>query len=461
MGIALKRLLLLLVSMYLLTGTLAAADLVYKVDIKDEIGPGVWRTVKKSFDDATRQHASCVVIDMNTYGGLVVYADSLRSLILNYPKPVWVFVNKNAMSAGALISIACDKIYMQEGSAIGAATVVNQTGEAMPDKYQSSMRAMMRATAQAHGRDTLIHGRDTVYHWKRNPDIAEAMVDETLVVPGVVDSGKIVTFTPHEAIKYGFCDGIAVNVEDILKQEKLEEYQIMEYHPTLLDKLIGFLMHPIVQSLLIMAIVGGIYFELQTPGVGFPLVLAITACVLYFAPLYLEGLAAYWELVLFILGVLLLGIEVFALPGFGITGIAGVLCVLFALAMAGIDEISFEFWGDFVSMLLWSLFSVVASAVVALVASIWLGGRIFGSRRLAFALHAEQRVEDGYVGVDLNMVQELQKQGVAYTDLRPSGSVDIDGELYDAVSDQGEYIPKNTPVRVVRFQAGQLYVVKG
>ncbi|MDE6450935.1 MAG: nodulation protein NfeD, partial [Odoribacter sp.] len=202
---------------------------VWKVDIKSEIGPEVWRLVRKSFDAAEEEGADYMLIHLNTYGGMVVYADSLRSLILNYPRPVWVFIDNNAASAGALISIACDKIYMREGSNIGAATVVNQSGEAMPDKYQSYMRSMIRATAQAHGRDTVINGRDTVWSWKRDPRIAEAMVDENIRIEGVSDSGKVVTFTPHEAIRYGYCDGIAENIEDILHLENIEYYTISEY----------------------------------------------------------------------------------------------------------------------------------------------------------------------------------------------------------------------------------------
>lgn len=164
--------------------------LVFKVDVKDEIGPEIWRLVKKSFEKAEQEKADYILIDMNTYGGMVVYADSLRSLILNSSRPVWVFINNNAASAGALIAIACDKIYMREGANIGAATVVNQTGEAMPDKYQSYMRSMIRSTAQAHGKDTIVEGRDTIYRWKRDPHIAEAMVDQTITIAGVPDSGK-------------------------------------------------------------------------------------------------------------------------------------------------------------------------------------------------------------------------------------------------------------------------------
>lgn len=435
-------------------------SIVYKVDIKDEIDPSMWRLVKKSFDRATEEHADYILIHMNTYGGMVVYADSLRSLILNYPKPVWVFIDNNAASAGALISIACDKIYMREGANIGAATVVNQTGEAMPDKYQSYMRSMIRATAQAHGKDTVVENGRTVVRWHRDPRIAEAMVDERIAVEGVSDSGKILTFTPHEAMLHGYCDGITESVPEVLQKEGVTNYEIHEYRPTTMDRLIGFLISPIVQGLLIMIIIGGIYFELQTPGVGFPLVAAVTACLLYFAPLYLEGFANYVEIILFGVGLVLLLLEIFVIPGFGVAGILGIACVVGSLALSGIDNFTFEFLPDFVGAIIRSLFFVISCSLISLVGSIWLSRKLFGSRRLNFALHAEQKVEEGYVGVDMSVKEEIGKEGMTFTDLRPAGKVEIADDVYDAVSNTGAFIQKGVRVKVIKYQAGQVYVEK-
>lgn len=429
---------------------------VYKVDIKDEIGPEVWRMVRKSFDRAGE--ADYILIDMNTYGGMVVYADSLRSLILNSRVPVWVFINNNAASAGALISVACDKIYMREGANIGAATVVNQSGEAMPDKYQSYMRSMIRATAQAHGSDTVVEGGRRVVRWRRDPHIAEAMVDETIAIQGVTDSGKVVTFTPHEAMRHGFCDGIAETVEEVCRQEGLTDYEVVSYRPTWIDKVIGFFINPVVRGLLIMLIIGGIYFELQTPGVGFPLLAAVIGCILYFAPLYLEGIADYGDIILFVVGGILLLLEIFVLPGFGVAGFGGIVCVVSGLVLAGIDTVSFEFFGDFVGRLLNSFAMVLLFSTVAILACIWGSSRLFKSRRLPLALHAEQRVEEGYVGVDMTAHREIDKEGVAATDLRPSGKILVNGVTYDAVAADGEYISKGSPVRTVDYKAGQLYV---
>ena len=245
-----------------------------------------------------------------------------------------------------------------------------------------------------------------------------------------------------------------------MKKEQVENYTIRSYHPTVTDRIIGFLINPVIQGLLIMVIVGGIYFELQTPGIGFPLAAALTACLLYFAPLYLEGFAGYWEIIAFVVGVVLLLLEIFVIPGFGVAGISGIVLIIVALVFAGIDHFSFRFLGDFVRPLVRSLFLVVSASLVSLLMSMWLGAKLFGSRRWAFALHAEQKPEDGYVGVDLSVREEIGKQGIAVTDLRPAGKVEVGGEVYDAVSLLGDYIEKGNRVMIKKYQAGQVYVVK-
>ena len=114
---------------------------------------------------------------------------------------------------------------MRPGGSIGAATVVNQTGEVVPDKFQSFMRSTMRATAESHGRDTVISGSDTIVSWHRDPSIAEAMVDPSIFVEGISDTGKVLTFTTEEAIRHGFCEGHAENIEEVLEAAEVENYE--------------------------------------------------------------------------------------------------------------------------------------------------------------------------------------------------------------------------------------------
>jgi membrane-bound serine protease (ClpP class) len=436
-------------------------NIVYTFNIKEQIAKPIWRITQKAFEEAHQIGAKYIIIQMNTYGGLVDMADSIRTKILNSDIPVYIYIDDNAASAGALISIACERIYMRPGSKIGAATVVNQTGEVVPDKFQSYMRATMRATAESHGKDTVITGNDTVYIWKRDPRIAEAMVDPSIYIEGIVDTGKVLTFTAEEAIAFGYCEGLADNLTDLLQIAGIEDYEIVEFTPTTIDKIISFLLNPLIHGFLIMIIIGGLYFELQTPGVGFPLAAAALAAVLYFAPLYLEGIAQNWELIIFILGVVLLMVEIFAIPGFGVAGISGITLMVAGLTLAMVDNIIFNS-GD-INLILNTIFKaffiVTVSMFVSLVVSIYLGRQILTSSLFPhIALWETQQRSEGYYTGDFTYTGLTGKTGLAYTVLRPSGKVEIDGEIYDAKSEYG-FIDRGAMVKVVRYESGQLYVV--
>ena len=437
-----------------------ANKLYFSMDLKKNVGSTTWVYIQKGFEEAKNLKASTIIIEMNTYGGEVVYADSIRTKILNSDIPVYVFIDNNAASAGALISIACDKIYMRRGATIGAATVVNQTGEKMPDKYQSYMRATMRATSEAHGRDTVVNGTDTTFTWKRNPLIAEAMVDERTVVPNVADSGKILTFTTQEALKYGYCDGTAENIREIIKKESGNQpYELVKFKPTAWDNIKGFLMSPFFQGILIMLIIGGIYFELQSPGIGFALGVAITAAVLYFAPLYIDGLAANWEIILFVVGLILIGLEIFVVPGFGITGISGIFLVVSGLILSLLNNVNFDFKPIHPADSSKAILTVIGGLTLGFGLIIYLSNKI-GSKGLFKKLALETTLEnkEGYIGVPTEGVNIVEKKGIAYTVLRPSGKVKVDEKVYDAVSVNGVFIEKGTQIIVVRYETGQVYV---
>ncbi|HKK62973.1 MAG TPA: NfeD family protein [Bacteroidales bacterium] len=437
--------------------------LVYVYEIKEMIAKPIWRTTKLAFAEARELGADLVLIDMNTYGGEVSAADSIRTFILNSEIPVYVFINDNAASAGALISIACDSIYMKPSAKIGAATVVNQSGEQVPDKFQSYMRATMRATAEAQGKDTVVVNGDTSLVWRRDPAIAEAMVDPKLFVPGVSDTGQVLTFTATEAVENGFCEGIINTRKELLELVEIEEYTLKEYNPSRMDKIIGFLISPYVSSILIMVIIGGIYFELQSPGIGFPIAASALAALLYFAPLYLEGMAEYWELLIFILGIILLLVEVFVIPGFGVAGAAGVLAVIFGLAMSMVNNDvlrDFEFTGEGMNLLMRSFGVVTVSAVVGLSVSIWAASKVLTTNTFArLVLGESQNTNEGYISVDTNQRTLVGKTGTAYTVLRPSGKVQVDDEIYDGKAEFG-LIEKGDEVKIIRYESGQVYVVK-
>lgn len=438
--------------------------IVYVFDIDKDIAPAAWRQTQKSFEEATKVNADYIIIRINTYGGMVNMADSIRTKILDSPVPVFAFIENNAASAGALISIAADSIYMKLGAKIGSGSVVDQTGKIMPEKYQSYMRSTMRATAEAHGMDTIINGTDTIIKWKRDPIIAEAMVDPRIVVEGLSDTATIVAFTAHEAVKYGYCEAIVDDVEDILVHAGISNYELKEYSPSGLEKFIGFLLNPIVQGILIMLMVGGIYFELQTPGIGFPLGAAVFAAVFYFAPLYLEGLAENWELIIFIIGLILIALEIFVIPGFGIAGIAGIILAVSGLVLSMIDNVifDFEFHADQAySSIVKSLFVVAVSFISSLLLSLYFSKKMATTSALSgIVLNSEQKKENGFVGVDYTQRNLIGKTGITTTWLRPSGKVEIDNQVYDAISEIG-FIEVGEKIKVVDYRASQLYVIKG
>ena len=419
--------------------------LVYKYDIKEEIAPPVLRKTQNAFKIARDTNADLILIHMNTYGGLLDAADSIRTIILQSKIPVYVFIDNNAASAGALISIACDSIYMRPGANIGAATVVNQTGEALPDKYQSYMRSMMRSTAEASGRD---------------PEIAQAMVDPRIVIPGVIDSGMVLTFTTSEAIKNGFCEGKAESIREVLKLSGVEEYEIIKQTLSPVDKFIGFLISPFVSGILIMIIIGGIYFELQSPGIGFPSAAALIAALLYFAPLYVEGLANNWEILIFIVGVVLIAIEIFAIPGFGVAGILGIIFVVVGLTLSMVGKFSFDGEITGLNELVKAFFIVIISIFLALISSFYTSKKLFTTTIFGqLALNTTQQADEGYTFSDNFYVEMINKQGVAKTNLRPAGKVEIDGEIFDATAITG-YIEKGDKINVIKYETGQLFVIK-
>lgn len=436
-----------------------SVPVIFKIDIQKEIGGTTWVYTQKGFEQAKENNSDAILIHMNTYGGEVLYADSIRTKIINSTLPVYVFIDNNAASAGALISIACDKIFMRQSASIGAASVVDQSGEKMPDKYQSYMRATMRATAESHGKDTIISGKDTIYRWIRDPLIAEAMVDERTYIPNVSDSGKILTFTATEALAHGYCDGIAESSDEVLtKFLGYDDYQLISYEPTIWDNIKGFFLSSIIQGILIMLIIGGIYFELQTPGVGFPLIVAITAALLYFVPLYIDGLAANWEILLFIIGIALIILELFVTPGFGVAGISGIVLIIAGLILSLLDNIVFDFSEVKTDDIGIAFLTVTGGLIIGFLLIIYLSTKI-GTKGIfrKVALNTALDNESGYIGVSMEEKNLIGEEGTAKTDLRPSGKVEINKVVYDAVSEQS-FIKQGTKVKVTRYETGQIYV---
>ena len=411
----------------------------YRIRLDGDIDAAAQRLVVLGLEKASEADADYVMLDLNTYGGAVNAADSIRAAILRYEKPVVVYVNMQAASAGALISIACDSIYMRTGSSIGAATVVDQSGGVMPDKYQSFMRGMMRSTAQASGRD---------------PKIAEAMVD----------TAGVLSLTPEEAVKVGYCEGIydtELEVANAVTGGNEFVIKNMEDDLTWLDKLIQILLNPLLRSIFMMMIIGGIFVEIRTPGIGLPLLTAVIGALLYFAPAYLGHLVSYWEILLFVAGLILIGVEIFVLPGFGVCGITGIVAVVVSLAFAMVDNADLFHWDGSINLqpVIMPLGIVILSASVAVFGSVWLVKKLYPTRSFDHvALRQSLTAEEGFTGVVSGLESLVGDPVVVFTDMRPSGKVKTtDGRILEAVLKFGGFASKGETLKVLSAEQGRLY----
>lgn len=437
-----KKLFTLTLALLSATLILAQQKNIMVMEIKSEIDAPMKRYVELALRHASETKADVVIIEMDTYGGVLTDAKEIVDMIMKHKSPVWVYINSDAASAGALISIACDSIYMSPGASIGAATVVDGSGQKAPDKYQSYMRSIMRATAEENG---------------RNPQIAEGMVDENLVIEGIKKEGQIITFSTSEALTHGFCDAKVESIEEILKRNNITNYQLDHFQLSRTDTIIAFFLNPFISGLLILVIIAGIYFEMQTPGVGFAGLAALVALILYLVPYYLNGLAENWEIIGFFIGILLIAVEIFVLPGFGIAGISGIILTVGSLVLIMINNDAFDF--EFVPMN-----NVIVSTAAALggllggaILLFVLGSRISNTRFYRkVALTETQDRKAGYTASSIE-VSMIGARGVAHTVLRPSGRVMIGEKIFDAYT-RGEYIEKGQPVEVISDEGTSLKV---
>lgn len=441
-----KKLFSLIFTLLIMVVAKAADQVVYVLDLNDEVDAKMWMQTRRALDEAKKADADLLVVHINTYGGAVDAADSIRTAILRTPIPTVAFVDPNAASAGSLITLACDSVYMAPGGSYGASSVVNQSGEIMPDKYQSYMKSIMRATAESHGK--VWNEEDSVWAWRRDPAIAE----------GFVNPDSVITLTPEEAVAIGYAEGKASSVDEVIRHHIEGDYRVERFESTVTDDIVGFLASAGVRAILIMLILGGIYFEMHTPGLGFAGGVAFVAAILYFLPTIVTGTMAPWVVILFILGVVLMALEIFVIPGFGVCGAVGIVAILAAIigGMLNTDSINGAYAVDLAQAL-----TISAVGIILTVALAWYLTSKHGPRwaRRVATLETDLKVSEGYIGVDSSISRFVGKEGVAVTDLRPAGKINIDGEEFDAVSLSG-YVEAHSKIKAERFENAQLYVRK-
>lgn len=496
---------LLLICLLMITGNLFAEDtaIVYVLDIRTEIGGGVSGYISKGIKKAENAKADAIIFDVDTPGGKVDSAVRIIRSIQATDIPTIAFVNRQAISAGAMISSACTQIVMTSGATIGDSEPVDTQGNQVSEKIVSYIRGMIRSTAERE---------------HRNPDIAEAMVDKRLYLVRLRNGdiiklrpdeyldeqeagtqmeilcaeGELLNLTTRQAIDYGFADAQAETLSELLalykiveidrkyrddksdtvlsaltqegiqnKQEELRvaqitpikslsDAQVTRYAVTLGDRLVFFITSPYISALLLSLGGLGLFVEIRTPGFGIPGLLGLLFIGLFFGGHMLNQIPQGWVPLLFVVGLALIVLEVFVIPGFGIAGILGLI-----LMFGSVFYVFFMSTDDFNIALLWLSISVILTSVLAVVATIFLPKTSPFQR---FALGTVMSTEQGYHSSgDEDFQSFLGKTGVALTPLRPAGTVKIDNKRIDVVT-VGDFIAQNTPVKVLEVEGSKISV---
>ena len=417
---------------------LNAQNKVHIAYIDGEIDLGLAPYISRVVSDAEKDNADAIIFKINTFGGRVDAATQIKDAIINTDILTIAFINNRAVSAGALISLSCKKIVMVPGGVIGAATVVDQTGQKQSEKYQSYMRSEMRSTAEKNGRRT---------------DIAQGMVDERIVIPGLVDSTQLVTLTSEEALKYGIADTLAENLDEVFALYNLQNDEKIYQKAYWAEDVVRFLNNGIVSSILIMIGIFGLIAEVKSPGWGLPGTAGIIALALFFGSSYILQLASVIEILMFVVGLGLLLLEIFVIPGFGIAGISGIILIIASLflSMLGADPFLDPEAVSYAIIRL-SVGFLLALIFIFILVRFLPKSNIFKK----FILSEEEKADAGYTSRS-NLSELVGLEGIALTTLRPAGTGDFNGRRVDVVADS-EYIQNGKPIVVTAVEGIRVVV---
>ena len=416
----------------------ADEGVVYLVPVTGVIELGLAPFIARSLSEASAAEARAVILELETPGGRVDAAQRIVSTIEDAEIPVYAFVNRRAFSAGAMIALATDGIFMRSGSVMGAATPVGGDGQKAPEKIVSAMRSEMRALAERRGLD---------------PRVAEAMVDEEVAIEGVVEEGKLLTLTTSEAERIGFAR-VAEDLEDVLRQAGVSADRIVEAEVNWAEGVVRFITHPVVAPFLLSIGFLGLLVEIKTPAFGLAGLAGASALALFFGGHYLVGLAGWEELILLTAGLALLGIEIFIVPGFGLFGLLGIGGILGGIYLSLVGSLSTAVDYSQAAMILSASVLIVLVSAWALVRTLPKNTRML---RSGIMLGEDTGRDVGYISAAVRSELVGQK-GVALTDLRPAGVGRFGTERLDVVAEEG-WLTSGTAIEVVRAE-GYRHVVR-
>ena len=427
------------------------ADAVYRVPIEGTIDLGLPPFIQRMIDKAESENATAIIFDINTFGGRVDAATQIKDAILGSDITTIAFINRRAISAGALISLSCEKIYMTGGGLIGAATAVDMSGKKGSEKVISFMREEMASTAEKRG---------------RNKEIARGMVDEELNFSHLVingDSisvndiegrkdGKLISLTTEQAIKYGISDGTAESIEALMDTLSYGSLEVKESSENWSESIVRFLTNPVVASLLTTFGFLGILFELQSPGWGIPGFVGLTCLILSLSVSYIAQLATMSDMIFILTGLSLILLEMLVIPGFGIVGIGGIGFMLYGLYLLLLPEVPVgeEILGQ-------AMDGFLIGLVGAIIGIVLLGKLMIRSKFWEqLTAPTSQKKDQGFSNTQ--GWEDLQGQlAITDTDLHPSGWINIDDQRIFVLS-EGGFIEKGKKVTILSVDGNRVLV---
>ncbi len=420
------------------------------IPVKGMVDKGLSGFIVRAISEAEKAGCQYAIFEIDTFGGRVDAAVEIRDAILDAPfEQTVAYINKRAISAGALIALSSKVIYMAEGATIGAAQPVQIGGtgqsQAVGEKYVSYLRKEFKATAEKNGYP---------------PEIAEAFVDSDVEIEGLIEKGKLLTLTSQEAKKNKLIKSIIPTREAVLERLGIAQEEVFHYSMTWSEVLVRILTHPVISSLLLTFGFLGMIFELRMPGFGVSGMIGLACLALFFLGHYLIGMAEWFDILIFVIGVVLIFLEILVFPGFGMAGIIGTICILVSL---------------FLSLVKKEIPSVPVPAIDIMNALTIMGGAFFlaaGGMIIGFyffpnssfgrklflsrTLKRQSGKDAAASGPEYDLVG---KTGQVHTTLRPAGKAMINGTLYDVVS-YDEFIEKGTDIIVKEATQSRIVVEK-
>lgn len=462
------------------SGSAIASDRkVYIIPLSGTVDPGMAAFTKRALSDHSNNPNALFVIELDTFGGRVDAALQIVDHLTSVPKGKTIaFVKTKAISAGALIALACGRLVMNKNTTIGDCAPITYSNEGpkmLGEKFQSPLRAKFRALAKRNGypaalAEAMVSAEMEIFSVKLDGDIrymdSQAFEDlspseksRVVAKKTVVDKGELLTMDDAEALELGFSSRSVDGIEDLLREKALKDHEAVRIKESWSESLVRFIGS--IAPYLLMIGLAALYTEIKAPGFGLPGIIGITCLALVFLSQYMVGLADYTELLLLTLGIVLLGFEVFVIPGFGIAGIAGILLIAVSAVLALQDFVipdpSFPWQGE---LLVKNIMQVLGAFLAAIMVALLV---------LRYLLPKLSVVTEGpYLATTLKDSRadsvevkgaKVGDRGTAMTFLRPSGKVNIRDEFFDVIT-EGEFIEKGTPVRILEIKGNRIIVAK-